>query len=343
MSKRADALLLWLERRHQLVEGEYSLEMVADDASFRRYSRLVTPDISRIIMDSPPDKEPAGAFVDIAIDWQQQGLPVPRLYAADLSRGFIELEDLGSTMLRDELPRHDETWADHRLTEAMRLSARIAAQPPTRLPPYNVQRLAFELDLFPGWALNGWLLLNTPRCWTRVRQRLIERMLDQPQVTTHRDFHAGNLMLDHTGQLRVIDFQGAWRGAIGYDPGSLLRDRNAPWSLQRQQQYYQVHHQQALALGLTTETSSERYQGWIDEASAQRSLKVLGLFCRLAERDAKPHYRLNYERHFFDHARQALGTLSQQADKDAPLWQEFTDWLDNEFEPRMTQALTPGA
>lgn len=340
MSARFKALTHWVAQRHARAAHSCTLTAVADDASFRRYYRLNLDNGSRIIMDAPPEKEPTRSFVDIALAWGEQKLPVPALYAADLSRGFVELEDLGGTLLTDHLATLDEKAQLEWLQRAMTLSTQIAAQPAAALPPYNEQRLGMELDLFPEWALERWLDIPPPPHWQSLRDQLIRQILSQPQVTTHRDYHCGNLMVDAQQQLRVIDFQGAWHGAIGYDPGSLLRDRNLPWSSDIQRAVFQHHHQATLDAGISQETSLEQHLGWIDEASAQRSLKVLGLFCRLAQRDGKPRYLLNYELFFLEHLKQSLSAMVQRGDPNASMWKSLLEWLQHEFEPALTGALT---
>lgn len=349
MSARFEALRQWLANRHAIDINDIVLDKVADDAGFRRYYRWAFPSpsargetatpSSMILMDAPPEKEGSRNFIDIALRWRQSGLPVPEIYSADLASGFMELEDLGGEHLRSRLgqltPDKQEVW----LTRAMELNVRIAQQPWKMLPPYDNTRLSYELDLFPQWALGHWLKLDPPAEWEALRGLLIKRIRQQPVVTTHRDFHPENLMIDTQEHLRIIDFQGAWAGGIGYDPGSLLRDRNPPWPLEQQQFYYRKHHQAALAAGLTTETSEDQYFCWIDETTAQRSLKVLGLFCRLLEQDGKSRYLLNHEVHFLAHLKEALAGLAARDVDNTALFNGFLNWLNTTFEPRMTTAL----
>ncbi len=100
-TSRHAALLAWAAERHGIAPAALDLRLAADDASFRRYFRLVLPDgTQRILMDAPPDKEDSAPFVAIARRWADAGLPVPDLYAVDLDAGFLELEDLGDTPLQ---------------------------------------------------------------------------------------------------------------------------------------------------------------------------------------------------------------------------------------------------
>ncbi|WP_106477450.1 aminoglycoside phosphotransferase family protein [Phytohalomonas tamaricis] len=327
MTARIDALRQWIAAGHGLSPDAINLCVVADDASFRRYFRVRLPDGStRILMDAPPDKEDSRPFVTIAKRWRQGGLPVPRLNAIDLDAGFIEMQDLGDVMLRQRL--EDEHRAEPYIQQALSLAIDIALQPADELPPYDHQRLAFELDLFPEWCLLQWLDIAAPASWEALRNDLITSVLAQPQVTTHRDYHAQNLIC-HDERLWVIDFQGAWRGALTYDLASLLRDRNAPWPAATQKHWIEAYQYRAEQAGLLAPMSAENFQVLVAQTTAQRSLKVLGLFCRLSLRDGKHRY-LAMMPHFLTHLRQALSLLGHE---------NFTAWLDNDFTPSLTSAL----
>ncbi|OYY25463.1 MAG: tRNA (adenosine(37)-N6)-threonylcarbamoyltransferase complex ATPase subunit type 1 TsaE, partial [Azorhizobium sp. 35-67-15] len=83
------------------------------DASSRSYARLVLPDRSAVLMNAPrrPDGPPirrglpysrlahlaedVRAFVAMARGLRAQGFSAPQIYAADLDRGLLVIEDLG--------------------------------------------------------------------------------------------------------------------------------------------------------------------------------------------------------------------------------------------------------
>ena len=328
MTARLDALRRWAASHHGLGATPPELEIVTDDASFRRYFRLhLDTGHSRILMDAPPERENSSSFVNIARQWRSHGIPVPELYHVDLDQGFIELQDLGDDMLRQHLARDDQR--ETLMLQAISTSVAIAALPADPLPNYDTGWLGEELDLFPQWCLTRWLDIAVPESWPEVREQLVAALSAQPQVCVHRDFHAQNLMC-HDEQLWVIDFQGAVRGPLAYDLVSLLRDRNNPWPESDQARWIETWRQKAQATGIIAPLTPETFRRMVDLTGAQRSLKVLGLFCRLALRDDKPRY-LTLLPLFIEHVRQGL--------TGQPGFETFMQWFDTCFVPKLDARL----
>lgn len=328
MTARLDALRRWAASHHGLEATPPELEIVTDDASFRRYFRLpLDGGQSRILMDAPPERENSHPFVEIAHQWRTHGIRVPELYYVDLAQGFIEMQDLGDDMLRQHLARSDQREA--LMEQAISTSVAIAALPADDLPPYNAQWLGEELDLFPQWCLTQWLDIAPPESWQQVREQLITALTAQPRVCVHRDFHAQNLMC-HDGQLWVIDFQGAVCGPLAYDLVSLLRDRNNAWPESDQTRWIERWRQQAQETGVMAPMAPEAFRRMVDLTGAQRSLKVLGLFCRLALRDDKPRYLMLLPL-FVEHVRQGLAGQ--------PGFEAFMQWFDTGFVPALDARL----
>ncbi|GHC16411.1 aminoglycoside phosphotransferase [Kushneria pakistanensis] len=328
MTARLDALRHWAASHHGLEARPPELEIVTDDASFRRYFRLHLGNAnSRILMDAPPERENSQAFVDIARQWRSHGIQVPELYHVDLDQGFIEMQDLGDDMLRQHLAREDQR--ETLMMQAISTSVTIAALPVDTLPAYDDRWLTDELELFPQWCLTRWLDIATPESWPQVRDQLVAALTAQPQVCVHRDFHAQNLMC-HDEQLWVIDFQGAVHGPLAYDLVSLLRDRNNAWFESDQARWIEAWRQKAQAAGIITSVGLEAFRRMVDLTGAQRSLKVLGLFCRLALRDDKPRY-LTLLPLFVEHVRQGLTAQ--------PGFEAFMQWFDTCFVPELDARL----
>ena len=102
-----------------------------------------------------------------------------------------------------------------------------------------------------------------------------------------RDYHAENLLWlpGRSGAARVglLDFQDMLHGHPAYDLVSLLEDarRDVPAALRT-----------ALTDRYLARTGADREAFLLAAAtlSAQRNLKIVGLFTRLARRDGKPRY-----------------------------------------------------
>ena len=329
---RLPQLRHWAASRHGLVPGAIVLELAAGDASFRRYFRLTLPDgTTRMLMDAPPDHEDSGPFVAIATRWQAAGLPVPSLHAVDLEAGFLELDDLGDTplqaCLRDEAHPTTLAWHDRALALLHELQNRTG---PEDLPPYDEALLGRELDLFPQWCLGAWLGLATPPSWAVLRETLIASALAQPVVTVHRDYDAMNLMVDGD-RLTLIDFQDAVAGPISYDLISLLRGRYCRFAPDRFTDWVEAFRQRAMSDGrLPTGVTADTFHRQVQAMAAQRTLKVLGIFCRLTLRDNREGY-LGRLPHFLDHLDDSLAEL--------PEHRAFRHWLADTFRPALSQRL----
>ncbi|KAA0011708.1 phosphotransferase [Billgrantia pellis] len=332
-STRFDALRHWAAERHRLPAEALDLRLAAGDASFRRYFRLTLPGgDTRMLMDAPPVQEDSRPFVDIARRWRAGGLPVPALYAVDLEAGFLELDDLGDTPLQTRFAgeTHPETltWHERAFELIHQLQDRAG---PGALPNYDAALLGRELDLFIDWCQDRWLGMATPPPgWGELREALIDSALAQPVVTVHRDFDAMNLMV-RDERLYLIDFQDAVAGPISYDLISLLRGRYCHFSAERFASWTEAFRQRAITDGRLPGTmTAEGFHRQVQAMAAQRSLKVLGIFCRLTLRDGRSGY-LERLPHFLAHLEASL--------VDLPEHQRFYRWLLGEFRPALAHRL----
>lgn len=330
-SPRLAALTQWTALRHGLDTANVVLQLAAGDASFRRYFRLTLPDgTTRILMDAPPEQEDSAPFVRIAKQWHTAGLPVPLIHATDLKQGFVELDDLGTTPL-NELLAADSGNESSAFDAAEALLDTLQNRAPyDGLPPYDAALLGRELDLFPEWCLARVAQVEAPPAWAAWRQQLIDLALAQPRVVVHRDYDAMNLMLAGT-RLYLIDFQDAVIGPLSYDLVSLLRGRYRRFTLDEFGQRCEAFRQRAIAAGrLAKEVDAEHFRLYVDAMAAQRSLKVLGIFCRLTLRDGKHGYLSRLPR-FFEHLDDSLAPHSEFA--------TLRMWLHDTLAPALSSAL----
>ncbi len=307
---RLDLLNQWAAERHGLSAQALDLRLAAGDASFRRYYRLQLPNgTTRMLMDATPPQEDSRPFVAIARRWAAAGLSVPALHGVDLSRGFLELDDLGDTPLQhcfsSETDAATLTWHEQAMALIHELQNRAG---PDELPPYDADLLGRELDLFPEWCLGEWLDMETPPGWPALREALIASALAQPVVTVHRDYDAMNLMVQDDA-LHLIDFQDAVAGPLSYDLVSLLRGRYCRFDADRFAIWVEAFRQRARNDGrLSSRVDAETFLAQAQAMAAQRSLKVLGIFCRLTLRDAKSGYLARLP-HFLAHLEDSLAEL----------------------------------
>ncbi|MFD0325809.1 aminoglycoside phosphotransferase family protein [Lysobacter gummosus] len=274
--------------------GDDRLELAraSFDAGFRSYWRGQTGAGSVIVMDSPPELEDARPWLRIREMLLAGGVRVPQVRAQDLERGFLLLEDLGQqTFLQAFEAGHAD--ADALFDAAFGELLKIQALPcPEDLAPYDEAFLSRELRLFDEWFLGRHLGL-TLDCGDLERldlayRRILDNVLAQPQVFVHRDYMPRNLM-PVDGGVAVIDFQGALKGPIAYDPISLFRDAFISWPEQRVEAWLARYHARAIVAGIPLPEFA-RFRRDADFAGLQRHIKILGLFARLNHRDGKPKY-----------------------------------------------------
>jgi len=285
---RARARLAWT--RNALGDPQATLERASMDAGFRSYWRSCGGDSSRIVMDSPPDKEDVRPWLGMHDLLECGGVRVPQILARDVDAGFLLLEDLGvETYLQAINADNADALFDAAITQLLKIQTIPC---PPGFPAYDEALLARELRLFDAWFLARELGLTLDRDTLEslelVYRQLIDAALAQPQLLVHRDFMPRNLMPAADGPA-VLDFQDAVCGPIAYDATSLFKDAFLSWPDQRVERWLNRYHGRAYAAGLPVPRLPQfkRDADWI---GMQRHLKVLGIFARLKHRDGKPKY-----------------------------------------------------
>ena len=290
-----EALLPWALSALEVSASEQApaMTMVAGDASNRRYFRLTLAAGTYILAEAPPATEKNEAFLATRELLAGAGVAVPAVYAADLARGYLLLEDLGDRVMLAEL---DAGSVDGCYGRACEVLSQMAALPADQLalPAYDETLLGEELGRFPHWfvdsLLGGSLSEKERLVMDQLFEKLISCALEQPRVLVHRDFHSRNLMPQDEDRLAVIDFQDAVVGPVSYDLVSLLRDCYIQWPAEQVTGWALAHRDRLCARGLLPQVDDARFMRWFDWMGLQRHLKVLGTFARLYLRDGKPAY-----------------------------------------------------
>jgi hypothetical protein len=293
---RLELLSRWL--KSDLGRRIDRIEVASADASFRRYFRAWDADgTSWVVMDAPPDKEDIRPYLHVARLLESTGVHVPQVHDTDLERGFVLLEDLGSTPLLSQLatPGRVEPLYGDALDALARIQARggVAAR---ELPPYDAAVLEREMRLMPEWFCARHLGLELDADDLGVLHatfdRLVAEALAQPVVFVHRDYHSRNLMVIPGNNPGIIDFQDALAGPVGYDLASLLKDCYVGWPRERVEGWVRAHRSRLRDAGFAAGAgaSDAEFLRWFDMIGVQRHVKVLGIFARLWYRDGKGGY-----------------------------------------------------
>lgn len=321
---------------------------LAGDASTRRYERLACDGQSAILMDwakgpdGPAiyDGRPYSRVAHLAeampaycrmVDWLgAHGLSAPALLARDTAAGFALMQDFGDRHIAND-PTLDRPVFYH---EAVATLLHLQAQETGDfLAPYNGSVQAVEASLFLDWYLpwRGIEISAAARAdfltfWQNTGDALA---MDAP-VTVLRDYHSVNLLWRGAAQARfrigLIDVQDALAGHAAYDLASLLCDARLDVAPSVQAaglaQYMQARFGDDAA-------ARAQFDAAYALVTAQRNLKIAGIFIRLAGRDKKPGYLkhlprvLGYLRAALAH--DALAPMAAWLAAHAPTALELTD------------------
>ncbi|MGF1659278.1 MAG: aminoglycoside phosphotransferase family protein [Rubrimonas sp.] len=301
---RADALRGFLRATGW---GGARLAPLAGDASARRYLRLTggPGDAGAVLMDADPAAgEDVRPFAALTGWLRAQGFSAPDILAADAEAGFLLLEDFGDALV-SRVCAADPAAEAPLYEAAVDLLAALAAIPPPEtaighgcahaVPPYDAATLLREARLATDWWAAGAEVGLSPDALAEFDAKLTAACAAAAEARSTlalRDYHADNLIWlpDRRGLARVglLDHQDALRGAPAYDLISLLEDarRDVSPDLRMAMAARFAGALKARDPGF----DAEAFAAQAAALAAQRNLKIVGIFARLALRDGKPGY-----------------------------------------------------
>jgi len=180
------------------------------------------------------------AFLEFSKHFRRHGLPVPEIYAEDLSHGAYLEEDLGDTSLFEFLSKN-RAGADI-APQVIEVYRKVVSVLPRfqveagRDLDYKVcypcasfdrQSIAWDLNYFKYYFLRLAGIPFNEQALEDDFGRLTEFLLSAPRdYFLYRDFQSRNIML-RNGDPFFVDYQGGRKGALQYDIASLLYDAKA--------------------------------------------------------------------------------------------------------------------
>lgn len=255
---------------------------LAGDASGRRYLRLAQRNHSVILMDAPPEHgEDTRPFAQMAGWLASVGLCPPQVLAHDVDRGIMVLSDLGADDFACWVAKHPAD-TDQLYTAAVDVLAHLHGRHTGLQLRQMTPQIAGDMVEITGEFYAG---ADVDDLCAEVRTQF-ENHAPRADTLALRDYHAENLIWrpDQTGMARVglLDFQDAFIAPAGYDLVSLLRDvrRDVDTILAERMT---AHFMQTVGAG-------PEFRIQLACLGAQRNLRILGVFARLARTRGKPQY-----------------------------------------------------
>jgi N-acetylmuramate 1-kinase len=328
MSLERDALIENFLSRNGWAGASRSL--LAGDASFRRYDRIVDGKRQAVLMDAPPPDEDVRPFITLARHLIGLGYSAPEILATDEKAGLLLLEDLGDNTYTRVLAEGGDEPALYELAVDVLIDLHRRAPDqvvPAGLPGYGNGRMLDEAFLAPQWTYAAFAGDVPPedvrRAYGDIWLQLFRVIHRGPKTLVLRDFHVDNLiwLQDREGirACGLLDFQDAVAGHPAYDLMSLLEDarRDIDGGLKsKMTQRY---------LSAFADLDQDAFRDAFTILAAQRHAKVIGIFTRLCQRDGKPDYLVHIPR---------VWRLLEAA-LENPILSEMKNWFDTHMPTSM--------
>ena len=279
---------------------KFKILPIAEDASFRKFYRLILNKKSKIIVFARKEKY-KNLLVYSAINkfLRNNKILTPKLYLHNYHKGFIIIEDFGDLSFYKVLKNNKNKLIVYKkLVDLLIKIQKIKPKSKIKsinnksyiINKYSNKYLFQESDLFFDWYLP--LLLNKKKALNIkikskvVLSKLYNKLNFSNSHFVHRDFHVQNL-IKVGKKIGLIDSQDSMIGNPAYDLVSLIDDVRIKTSTKLKNQVY------AYYLKKTPKVYRINAQNFLEDfniLSVQRSLKIIGIFARLFKRDKKKQY-----------------------------------------------------
>jgi N-acetylmuramate 1-kinase len=265
------------------------VELLAGDASARRYFRLHCNQKSAVLMDASREPASVAPYVLLSRHLDHLGFSAPAILELDEQSGLLLLEDFGDNTFARLLEKPGDSEGLFALaTDVLIALHEHPGAIPKGLRTYHPERMLDDIELFLQWrtpAVSDGGKAEFRTVWREV----LPAAHQVPASLLLRDYHAGNLMLlserDGIRRAGLLDFQDAYQGPVAYDLMSLLEDarRDVPPGLRQKMVNRYLAHFPGL--------DKTAFETSMAVLAAQRHLRVLAIFERLSRRDGKHEYK----------------------------------------------------
>jgi aminoglycoside/choline kinase family phosphotransferase len=254
---------------------DYKILDLPQDASCRKYSRIIKGEKSFILKTYNPSEYDPTDFIKITKILTSHNIEVPKIYGQDNVLGFMLIEDLGKQTVKDVLESESDFQVQFKIYKDV-VDLLIALQKTSILELkqfHNIEVLMNGMELFINFFptyLGINLSLSEKEEFLIKVIKIFKNFNFSKNSFVHRDFHVENILFDQ-GIYSLIDYQDASIGSPIYDLVSLTEDARIEVDERLAQEivkYYcnkkqiDIHH------------IRDEY----DILAMQRNLRILGVF-----------------------------------------------------------------
>ena len=275
---------------------------------FRINSKHKNP--AKILMCASEDNVDFDRFVEIGAFLHKQQLGVPEIISVNPENHTVIMEDLGDDTLYN-LVKKCETrkeieklykkviqWlVKFQVTTYNNIVPEGSSPAEDKLPLrlFDYDYLRWETTYFRDNFLQKYCNIDQKQLTELDAEfdQMAKDTLTSPQVMIHRDFQSQNILIKNC-EVRIVDFQGARIGHIGYDLMSLINDpyihldKDLRFSLF--EYFFNLLAETPLLLPLLEKKPLRSIMAIVHPVALQRGMQALGAYAFLSQEKGKKEY-----------------------------------------------------
>ena len=273
---------------------------IAADASFRKFYRITLNKKSKILILSKKDKH-RNLFIYASINkfLKSHNILTPKLFEHNFKKGRILIEDFGDKSFYKVLIKKKNKLKTYKkiidlLIKIQKIKPKYTIKNINNksfvINKYTNDYLHQESNLFFDWYLplifNNKKTIFLKKKIKKILSKLYKKINFPNSHFVHRDYHVENL-IKVGNKIGVIDSQDALIGNPAYDLASIVDDVRIKTSKNLKDKIYKYYLKKSPKI---YQTNQKKFNEDFSILSVQRSLKIIGIFCRLFKRDKKNKY-----------------------------------------------------
>ncbi|MCX6111865.1 MAG: phosphotransferase [Proteobacteria bacterium] len=260
------------------------ITLLAGDASTRKYYRVTSLDKSLIFMKCDPFNND-DANVRSLEAYSGMGINVPEVYELFPELGVLVQEDIGDLHLQNIkdkglLKKYYKDVVD--MLIKFQRQALAHEKNGKKIYPNSIsftkEKFMSELNMTTEFYIeklnNKKISHNKKDILQKLYTDIVDRMMQQPTLLQHRDYHSRNLMI-YKDSVYMIDIQDSRQGPFTYDIASLVID---PYIDLDNKLYEEMIGSYYDGIKDVIGCSHKEYLRYYDLCFIQRGIKILGTF-----------------------------------------------------------------